>query len=45
MSTGNYIIIYSDGEFRVGEYYLKEGRKWSRGTKYLTNGKEKKYDF
>ncbi len=23
MSTGNYIMIFSDGEFRVGEFYMK----------------------
>jgi hypothetical protein len=31
-STGNYIVIHSDGEFRVGESYLKDGEEWRRGT-------------
>ncbi len=38
MSTGNYIYILEDGEFRVGECYMKDGKKWSRGTEYYTDG-------
>ncbi len=44
MSTGNYIYIFSDGEFRVGECYFKEGDKLNRGKRYYTDGTEKKYD-
>ncbi len=43
-STDNYIFIFSDGDFRVGEIYQKDGKKWKRGTTYFTNGTEKKYD-
>ncbi len=45
LSTGKYIRIYSDGEFRVGEYYMKEGKKRDRYTKYCTDGKEEQYDW
>ncbi len=44
VSTGNYITIYWNGEFRVGKYYTKDGVSWERGTQYYTNGKEEKYD-
>ncbi len=44
LSTGHYITINSDGEFRVGECYMKDGRRWRRGTTYKKNGKEEKYD-
>ncbi len=43
--TGNYININSKGEFVVGEYYMKDGREWVRGTMYKTDGTELKYDF
>ncbi len=43
-STGNYIEIYSDGRFWVGELYLKEGKKRNRGTRYNTDGSEVQYD-
>jgi hypothetical protein len=39
-STGNYITIDSDGEFRVGELYFKDGRRWRRGTQYNKDGTE-----
>jgi hypothetical protein len=42
--TGNYIYIDSNGEFQVGEIYLKDGDKWERGTEYNTDGTEEKYD-
>ena len=44
-STGNYIEVYSSGGFRVGEYYMKDGRRWNRGTWYFTSGKEEEYDL
>ena len=34
-SPGNYIRIFSDGDFDVGEYILKPGRSWMRSP--LTN--------
>ncbi len=43
-STGNYIHIYSDGTFRVGERYFKDGERRERGTGYMTDGKKKKYE-
>ncbi len=43
-STGNYIHIYSDGGFQVGDMYLTDGEIWNRGTSYKTDGTEKKYD-
>ncbi len=45
-STGNYITIYSDGRFDVGEQYLKDGKRWYRGsgTRYKTDGTSEKYD-
>jgi hypothetical protein len=45
ISTGNYIWIESDGDFRVGERCLKVGEEFDRGTKYMANGKEEKYDI
>ncbi len=42
--TGNYITIYSDGEFIVGEWYRKDGRRGDRYTKYWTDGSEEKFD-
>ncbi len=43
-STGNYIDIDSDGEFRVGEFYFKDGLECRRGTLYRVDGSEKEYD-
>ncbi len=43
-STGNYINIYSNGEFKVGERYFKDGRICDRGTRYFRDGSEYKYD-
>ncbi len=44
-STGtNYIYIYDDGVFLVGERYMREGRRRDRRTVYKTDGKEEKYD-
>ncbi len=40
--TGNYIRIYSDGEFWVGERYLKDEKRGDRWTQYMTDGREKK---
>ena len=44
-APGNYLTIYSDGEFKVGECYLKDGEKCVRGTRYLTDGFCKKFDL
>ncbi len=43
-STGNYITIYSDGRFRVGEVFMKDGRRWIRGTQYNTDGTENEFE-
>ncbi len=43
--AGNYIYIYSSGEFAVGERYFKDGRIWERSTEYKTDGSEEKYEF
>ncbi len=43
--TGHYIQIESDGEFYVGEYYWKDGRRRNRSTIYYTDGTEKKNGF
>ncbi len=40
LSTGKYIEILSNGWFRVGEIYLKEGKRWKRGKLYRKNGSE-----
>ncbi len=32
LSTGNYIHIFGNGWFRVGEIYFKDGKRWRRGT-------------
>ncbi len=46
LSTGsNCITIYDDGDFSVGEYYLKDGEKRERWTKYKTDGTEEEYDL
>ncbi len=44
MSTGKHISIHNDGELRVGEKYMKDGKKRGRGTTYYEDGSEKKYD-
>ncbi len=45
-STGNYIAIFSNGEFYVGEEYRIIGmrQRWDRGTKYYTDGTEEESD-
>ncbi len=43
-STGYNIQIAFMGSFRVGEYYLKNGESWRRGTQYDPDGTESKYD-
>jgi len=44
LAPGNYLWIYSDGKFHVGERYLKDGKRWDKYTQYLTNGKQIKFD-
>ncbi len=44
LSTGNHIRIYWNGDFKVGEVYLKDGLRWIRGTEYNKNGTECPYD-
>ena len=44
-APGNYFVIKNDGEFLVGEFYSKEGKKWRKGTEYHTDGKQIKYDY
>ncbi len=44
-STGNYIYIYPDGRFNVGERYIKYGERRGRGTEYYTDGTEDKYGY
>ncbi len=43
-STGNYIRIESGGVFRVGEFYMKDGVRWERGTEYYYDGSKEQYD-
>ncbi len=43
-APGNYICIYSHGEFHVGECYLEDDRIRFRGTKYMTDGTTEEYD-
>jgi hypothetical protein len=43
-APGNYIFIGRDGDIRVGEIYLKEGKRWTRGVLYNTDGKNINYD-
>ncbi len=46
LSTGNYIIIHSDGKFKVGEIYNKDGgRRGDRGTRYNRDGTEEQYGY
>ncbi len=42
-SPGNFIQILSEGDFRVGEYYLKNGGICDRRTWYNTDGTCKKF--
>ena len=44
LSTGNYISIWSDGRFNVGERYLMDGKIAVSNTWYYTDGTEEKYD-
>ncbi len=44
-STGHYIEINSVGWFNVGECYMKDERRWWRGTKYKTDDTEEQYDY
>ncbi len=45
-ASGNYIHIYKDGEFDVGEGYFKDGMKLHhRCTRYCTDGTSVKYGF
>jgi hypothetical protein len=41
LSTGNYILIFSNGDFVVGEIYIKDGGRRNRWTQYNTDGSEK----
>ena len=43
-APGNNLYIYSWGDVQVGEFYLKKGERWERGTQYNTNGTTEKYD-
>ena len=43
-STGNYITIYSDCRFEVGEFYFKDRVKWERGKCYFGAGTVRQYD-
>ena len=43
-APGNYLTIWSDGQLDVGECYLKDGKKWDKGTLYEVNGNEEKFD-
>jgi hypothetical protein len=44
LSTGNYIRIYRNGKFKVGEKCIEDGVKMNRGTVYRTDGTESQYD-
>ena len=45
-APGNYIHIYSsDGDFRVGERYLKDGRMHRRCTRNKTDGTIDKFGY
>ena len=43
-ATGNYLEIWSDGNFEVGECYLKDGKLCYRGTQYKTDGTTEEFD-
>jgi len=43
-APGNYINIFSDGRFHVGEIYMKDAKKWIKGTRYYTDGRTEVYD-
>ncbi len=42
-APGNFITIYKNGEFHVGEYYLKDAILDTRGTRYNADGTTKKF--
>ncbi len=42
-APGNFIWIDSDGEYRVGEMYFKDGKMCWRGTVYKEDGTSQKY--
>ena len=44
-APGRYINIWSNGEFRVGEVYFKDGEMRARGTEYKNDGTSDKYDY
>ncbi len=41
--TGNYIRIFSSGNFRVGEKYIEDGWRKISGTKYNEDGTEEQF--
>ncbi len=43
MGTGHYIHIRSDGDFNVGEVYMKDGKRLDRGIVYRTDEEEEEY--
>ena len=43
-SPGKSIAIWSDGDFRVGEIYLKDRQKCKRGTWYKIDGTTEEFD-
>ncbi len=46
LSPGNYIRLYSNGDFSVGEVYDKDGgRRKERCTRYSTNGTKREYGY
>ena len=44
VAPGNYIYIFSDGRFDVGEFYLKDGKRRLRCTQYFTDGTTQDFD-
>jgi hypothetical protein len=44
-STDYYIDIYQHGLFEVGEWYMKDGKKRIRYTRFYPDGTEEEYDF
>ncbi len=45
ITPGNCIIIFRNGEFWVGEIYLKDGKKCDRGTRYKEDGTQQKFNY
>ncbi len=43
-APGNYIRIFSDGEFKVGEFYLKDGEMHRRGALYCLDCTATEFD-